>query len=245
MHRFFVPAEWLAAPQITLSGPLAHQIYRVLRLAPGARILLLDNTGWAYEAELDRVAPKEVLAHVVGRWQPQTEPRVRIVLYQALLKEQKFNWVLQKGTELGVAAFVPVMTERCVVNLREERGKRARWSRIITEAAEQCGRARLPELHPVIPWTEICALVKPDALWLLAWESPEAPPLGQELRALGDAPTQVCLCIGPEGGLTPAEVALGKDAGMRPVSLGPRILRAETAGLAAVAALHYALGELG
>ena len=241
MQRFFVPPEWLAADPVVLTGPLAHQLSRVLRLAPGEQIILLDDTGWAYEALLEHVAPERALARIVARTQPRTEPRVHLTLCQALIAEQKLDWVLQKGVELGVSTFVPLATQRSLP-ARAGANKLARWQRIVTEAAEQSGRARLPRVEAPRAFAD-CLPPPEDALALIGWVDAEAEPLGQVLHALASPPSRVWLFIGPEGGFAPDEVQWARAAGVRAVSFGPRTLRTETAGLAATSALLYALGD--
>jgi len=229
----------------------------VLRLRPSDRIVLLDDSGWAYEVELDRVTRGLATGHIVGAWEPRTEPSARLVLYQALPKRRRFDWILQKGTELGVSTFVPILTERCVGG-RGERGddhRLARWRRIVSEAAEQSGRAHLPRVLQVTPFAEACEAPPSDALALMASVGGEAVPLSEALRSLEDAAQpredaaphlrEVRLYVGPEGGFAPREVALAREAGIVPVSLGPRILRTETAGLVALSAVLYALGDMG
>jgi 16S rRNA (uracil1498-N3)-methyltransferase len=251
MHNFFVASDILAHDSVVLTGPIAHQLSRVLRLTPGEHIVLLDDSGWACEAQLEQVGPDRALARILSRSQPQTEPRVHLTLCQALVTENKMDWILQKGVELGVSAFVPLTTQR---SLPARAGnKLARWQRIVTEAAEQAGRARLPTIAAPRP---LAACLPPerrspdrpppdDALALIGWVSAEAEPLAQVLRALPAPPARVALFIGPEGGFTTEEAAQARAAGVRPVAFGPRTLRTETAGLAATAALLYALGEWG
>lgn len=245
MHRFFVPPDWLQREPITVTGPLAHQLGRVLRMKPGDHITLLDNTGWAYEVELVRMTSDQAIARLVGKRQPRTEPMTRLVLYQALTREKKFDWVLQKGVELGVSAFAPLLTERGLLNRADQvrELKSERWGRIVAEAAEQSGRARLPELWPAQTMTEACAALPPNVTALIA-----CPGESLALRDLEHAwrqspPREVRLFIGPEGGFTDAEVALARRAGVTPISLGPRTLRTETAGLAAAAIVLYILGD--
>jgi 16S rRNA (uracil1498-N3)-methyltransferase len=248
MQHFFVPPAWLQRDEIHLIAPLAHQLSRVLRARAGEHIILLDDSGWAYEVELDRVTPDLSTAHIVAQTQPPTEPRVRLTLYQALTREKKFDWVLQKGTELGVSSFVPLVTQRGLINERDEvdDAKLARWQRIVTEAAEQAGRARRPQVLPAQTLRQACRSVPTNGLALIAWVGGETIPLRAALCTLdGVPPREICLFIGPEGDFTPEEVADARQAGILPVSLGARILRTETAGLAALAAILYALGELG
>jgi 16S rRNA (uracil1498-N3)-methyltransferase len=135
MHRFFIPPEWIDQEMVVIRGKLVHQIRNVLRLRGGDHIVLLDNTGWEYEAELAMVTRDQVKG-VIFEKRPAAEPGVRITLYQALPKRSKFEFILQKCTELGVSGFVPVICERCVAD--RPRDKRVeRWHSIIVESAEQ------------------------------------------------------------------------------------------------------------
>lgn len=243
MHRFFVPPSWLQDELISLTGPLVHQLGRVLRMRPGDHIVLLDNSGWAVEVELDQLTAHSVQAHPIHRWQPQTEPRTHLCLYQALTSEKKLDWVLQKGTELGVARFAPVITRRSLLQGDVSGKKLERWQRILTEAAEQSGRARLPELAPPMPLEQALANITGD-LSLIATVASPAQPLRAALESQETVPQQVNLFIGPEGGFEVGEVELARQQGVQPISLGPRILRTETAGIVALTAILYALGEL-
>ena len=257
MARFFVPPEWLAVDPVRLTGPLAHQLGRVLRLRPGDRIALLDDSGWEYEAELLALGPREATARIVGRSRPATEPRRELILHPALPKGKKLDWVLQKGTELGATCFAPLLSRYCVPQGGEEGAARLeRWRRIVAEAAEQSGRARLPRVLAPVEFAAACAeasascpgaAVYSGALHLILSPDPTAAPLRRALAAREPLPAEmpVHLYVGPEGGFSPDELALAGASGLIAVSLGPRILRTETAPLAALAALGYALGEMG
>ncbi len=265
-HRFFVPAEWLRSDPIEITGGLAHQIADVLRLRPGEQIVLLDNSGWEYRVELIRVASLQARGILRGKSLATREPRTKITLYQALLKGDHFEYVLQKGTELGVIEFVPLICDRCVVaTMSQASAKLARYQRIILEAAEQCGRAKFPALRPAILFRQACEQNAGRGLSLIPWEGERVQSLkgiigeraasaSKEARegqgsvsrpGLRPRPFSVSLFIGPEGGFCPEEVSWAQRYGIVPVSLGPRILRAETAGLAATAAILYEFGDLG
>jgi 16S rRNA (uracil1498-N3)-methyltransferase len=161
-----------------------------------------------------------------------------------LLKAQKFEWVLQKGTELGIAGFVPVLSSRSIIgSVQDVRdAKLERWQRIIAEAAEQSGRAVLPSLAGPMAFKPACQAAAQQGLALIPWEEERVYRLRQALDA---SPKHISLLIGPEGGFAAEEVATAREAGVVPVTLGPRILRAETAGLAAATAILYALGDFG
>jgi len=248
LHRFFVPPEALSQDAATISGPLAHQMHSVLRLRPGDRVVLLDNSGWEQTVELTAVSARAVQGQVVGRSVRANEPRTKITLYQSVLKGSRFEWALQKGTELGISEFVPIIASRCIVqNLADAEAKFPRWQRVILEAAEQCGRAKFPALLPALMFSTACERAGAGrGLTLIPWEGETAFSLKWMLRPeAGERPFSISLFIGPEGGFTGDEVELAADYGIRAVTLGPRILRAETAGIAAAAAIFYEMGDLG
>jgi 16S rRNA (uracil1498-N3)-methyltransferase len=179
---------------------------------------------------------------VLASREPPGEPDVRLVLYQALIKGQRFDWVLEKGTEVGVSSFVPVVSSRSVVRPAEASASRLeRWQRIVTEAAEQSGRSRLPQVSPPVTFAD--ALASAPGLRLLPWEGEHDITLREALTAEGP-PEAVSLFIGPEGGFPTEEVEMARQQGVRTVSLGPRILRAETAGIVAAALVLHELGEM-
>jgi 16S rRNA (uracil1498-N3)-methyltransferase len=243
MHRFFIPPRWIRQGRVSLTDEPAHQISHVLRLKPKDHIILLDNSGREYEVEIDQMSPGLIQGRVVDQRPGVTEPRVKVTLYQALLKAEKFEFVLQKGVELGVSAFVPFVSERCVVRKPGE-NKLARWRKIIQEAAEQSGRALLPALHPVVAFQEACDSTHEASI--LLWEEERRLSLSRILKGLPFQASPTCnVFIGPEGGFSRAEVAYAESRGIVSVSLGHRILRAETAGLAVVVALLYERGEFG
>ncbi|MBI4498389.1 MAG: 16S rRNA (uracil(1498)-N(3))-methyltransferase [Chloroflexi bacterium] len=242
MHRFFVTPEAIAGGRLTLAGDQARQVARVLRLAPGDRITVLDNSGQEYVVELTAVRPDAAQGRVVTVTPAPTEPALHLTLYQALLKADKFEWVLQKGTEVGISAFVPVWAERSILPLEAAEKKLGRWTAVLQEAAEQAHRARLPVLGDPIPLRQ--AFHDRALPVLLPWEGEQCRGLRTALEALGPV-ERLGLVIGPEGGFAEREVEAAVAAGALPVSLGPRILRAETAGLVAAAAILYHYGQWG
>lgn len=219
---------------------LVHQIGRVLRLHPGDRVLLLDGVGNAYTVLLTEVGRTRVTGSIKQRTEAGGEPRVAVTLYLALLRPERFEWVLQKGTELGVSAFVPVTFAHALPADRADERKLSRWSRIIQEAAEQSCRGCLPRLAAPVSFAEACAQAATSAQACILWEG-EAQPLRTLLRQSVASPTSLAVLTGPEGGITPAELTTATEHGIIPVSLGPRILRAETAPIAAIAAIFYEL----
>jgi len=237
MHRFFLTDVPLQVDQPIDLAPLAHQLANVLRLSVGDTLIVLDNRGNEFDVVLTAVQSKVAAGSVVAQRINRAEPTKPITLYQCSLKADKFEWVLQKGTELGVTAFVPVISQRSVVRPAAALQKKyGRWQAILREAAEQCGRGRIPQL--LTPLNLPAALTHATALRLLPWEAEQqtAPLLaGEAIQRQIHAAAAVNLLIGPEGGIAAAEASAAQAHGWQTVSLGPRILRAETAALASIA----------
>src|SRR5947208_315237 len=181
MHRFFVAPELLRQTDNNISLPkdLAHQVRDVLHLQPGEQLTLLDNSSDEVVATIVATGKTGVDVRLLERRAGKSESHVRIILCQGLLKSARFEWVLEKGTELGVAVFAPILCRRSMAGL-EDAGpsKQQRWQRIIQEAAEQCGRSRLPELLPARPLMQALNDILPGALALMPWEEEH----GQTLR---------------------------------------------------------------
>lgn len=245
MHRFFLTDTPITPGQPIDLNPLAHQLRSVLRLGPGATILLLDNCGSAFPTEITRLNKNDAQGRVLVQEPASGEPPLILSLYLCALKADKFEWVLQKGVEMGVSRFVPVISSRTIVRPAEKISRKyPRWQAIIREAAEQCGRGRLPVLGEPLEWS--VALAEGAGLRLLPWEEAgsTSPALGTALAAAG-RPTECSLLIGPEGGIERAEAEQAIAAGWQAVTLGPRILRAETAALLAAGLVLHRLGDLG
>ncbi len=245
MNRFFVAAELLAAgPELLLKDDLAHQLSRVLRLGSGSRITLLDGLGQEFETEIIgsvRSGKNEaVQARIVSQRPAGGEPGLQITLYQAILKGEKMDYVLQKGTEVGITTFVPILTERCIGHsVRPER-----WQKIIKEAAEQSRRGRIPDLaQGLARWPEaLDAINKTGITALMAWEQEQTANLKE---SLSEDSKELAVLIGPEGGFTAGEAELARSFGVKTISLGPRILRAETAGPVLAALVLFQAGDMG
>ncbi len=245
VHRFFVKPEQIKETEVILTQPHAHQIRNVLRMRPGERIIVLDNSGWEYVVELTSVDRDEIKGQVVEKRLNPSEPSTKVTLYQALLKGEQFELVLQKGTEIGVVSFVPVISERCIVgDVALVAKKRERWERIITEAAEQSGRGFLPKLEEPVLFARACRSLKlRGGLALMPWEGERKRSL-REILTREKKPFSVNIVVGPEGGFSEREVEMARRYGITTVSLGPRILRAETAGIVAAALVLYELGDM-
>ncbi len=245
-QRFFVPPGSIAQGRVTFGPATAHQLRNVLRLGPGDQVIVLDDSGLEYEVTLELVGRDRATGRIEAQREAGTEPRVVVTLYQSLLKGDRFEWVLQKGTELGVARFVPMFTQHTVVRGAAAMDKRReRLERIIREAAEQSHRGRLPQLAAPLPFEEACKeSVEAHDLSILPAVGTDEQDLQAALSSVS-ALTRVALLVGPEGGFAPEEVAYARARGVRAVTLGARVLRAETAGIVAPALVLYTVGEMG
>ena len=258
MHRFFVLPDQLEGDKVAITGSAVHHIVNVLRLGRGASIVVLDNSGWEREAEIVEVGREQVVGRVLRKTLATGEPRTKVSLYQSVLKGSHFELVLQKGTELGIVEFVPLISQRCVIaSLDDVNKKMSRWQRIVREAAEQSRRGRLPNLQSAMLFSQACERAKrAGGLSLMPWEEEnrinlkavfgkgETKSKGKKSPSFPSRPFSISLFIGPEGGFSFEEVTLAQRYGVVPITLGPRILRAETAGLVAAAAILYELGDL-
>ena len=245
-YRFFVPPTSFRGDAVAVDDPdLARQIAVVLRLAAGDRVVLLDGLGTQYTVALTEIGKGRVRGQIEQQETAGGEPRLSLILYVGLLRAERFEWLLQKGTELGVVAFVPVLCERSVSDGAVGAAKLARWQRIIREAAEQCRRGRVPQLELPIGFDQACTHATAHGPTLLLWEGQGAQSISSALQALPAVPpTILSLISGPEGGLTEAERSQAHAHAIIPVTLGPRTLRAETAPLAAAAVALYEFGDM-
>lgn len=246
LPRFFIDPAALTGEQARLTGADAHHLARVLRLKTGAMVELCDDSGLIHTAQVIAPGREEVTLRLLSSTRPPTTGPV-LHLGLGVLKGKKMDLVLQKCTELGVNSIHPFLSEHSAVRPPEP-DKLLRWQRITVEACKQCKRPEPPICRPVSSFAEL--LIRPEtaaALKLLFWEEPAATPLKKALTEseTSVAPAAIFCLIGPEGGFSHAEIEQAVAAGFQPVGLGPRILRAETAALVAIALLQYLHGGLG
>lgn len=234
MPRLFIDPRAISGNRVHLGAGDAQYLTRVLRLGRGDTVELLDGTGEGLRCEIEEAHKEGVTARVLDRFEV-SEPPVPITLYQALPKGDKFELIIQKCTELGVGRIVPVQAARSVVQLKGDRAetKVVRWQKIAQEAAEQCERGKVPVVD--VPERLQDVRLPDGTLGLILSERVVTPTLPQALPE--QAPLAVALFVGPEGGWTPEELAAMRELGAIEVSLGDRILRTETAGLASLAIL--------
>jgi 16S rRNA (uracil1498-N3)-methyltransferase len=245
-NRFFILASDIEGDQVRLSPEQSHQIQNVLRLRPGDDIIVLDETGIEYGVRLTTVQKHEVVGLVTSRQQARGEPTAKLVLFQSMLMREKFEWVLQKGTEVGVARFAPVQTERTIVRSKLiEDTKLDRWRKIVIEAAEQSHRGRVPALDQIVMFGEALSEVTDFDRCLIATPWHTGSGLRESLAGLSGKAASVALIVGPEGGFTDEEVDTACQNGAIPINLGPRILRTETCAIVASALVLHELGEMG
>lgn len=244
-NRFFVLRSGIDGQEVRFTREQAHQLCHVLRLNVGDVLVVLDNTGAEYDVTLTTVAGRQATGQIVARREAPGEPRVQITLFQSLLARHKFEWVLQKGTEIGVARFVPVQNQRSIARAKQiDTNKLARWRRILTEAAEQSHRGRIPRVEEPVTWDKILPQLSNFDCSLIADPSGNTRSIEEALRQADRPLSAVALLIGPEGGFTADEVKRACENGATPISLGPRILRTETAAIVASALILYELGEM-
>ncbi len=242
MRRFFVSPAELREDMIPLPEEVLHHCRKVLRLKTGDEILLLDGSGKICRCRIEALDKKEGRASVLER-RMEEETAFSVHLLQALPKGEKIDFVLQKGTELGVGRFSPIMSERSVPELDDRRAHRRmeRWHRIVSEAARQCGRPILPRISPPLEMEGALGRCE-EELRLMLWEEESLPIIEVLPRT---PPRDAALLVGPEGGFSRREMEIARKAGFLPVRLGPRILRSETVCLAAAGLLQFFYGDLG
>lgn len=239
--RIHLDAPLSVGRAITLpEGPAAH-LSRVLRLQPGDACVLFNGDGSDYAARITGVGKRSIEAEVLRAHAVDNESPLRMTLIQGIARGEKMDWILQKATELGIAAIVPVASERSEVKLDAERAAKrlAHWRSVVVAACEQSGRARVPDVAVAQPLQAALSGLSAATRLLL---DPEAT---QSIAGLQQALDDGCvLAVGPEGGWSPRDREILREAGFSGVRLGPRILRTETAGIAAIAALQSRFGDL-
>lgn len=247
MHKFFIPQENINGDTAVIDGEDVKHIYKVLRLEEGDQVGLNDCRGAEYLAEITDVNKKEVTLRIIRRLETNNESPIDIYLYQGLPKSQKMDLIAQKATELGVKEITPVITERVVVkNELGEYKKLDRWNRIALEACKQSKRTLIPKINQPMEFDEMLKAVERVDLILVPYESQEGKGLKKVCQGIDRAAVKsAAIVIGPEGGFEPSEIEALERMGAEIITLGPRILRTETAGFVCAALLLYELGDLG
>lgn len=266
MSRFFISINSIdkSSEKITITGDDVKHIKNVLRGVPGDVLILSDGNGTDYEAEIEAIEKDRVIAGIIHTMENHTEPPVNVTLFQGIPKSDKMDYIVQKCVELGVNRIIPVITERTVVRFkgREDAvSKTSRWSRIALEAAKQCDRGKIPVVGAPISFDEVLSLPDIFGLKLFPYEEEAEGSLNRHLeqhriklcsrnngQLCNNNNTQglqdIAVLIGPEGGFTADEANKAVESGFKSVTLGPRILRSDTAGVAVAAIIMYELGGM-
>ena len=245
--RFFISPEQVAGQRITLIGEDVRHIATVLRMKPRETLLLCDGKGMEYTATIVQVAKNEIVTEIASE-SKRTIPSLRVTLGQGIPKFDKMDWIVQKAVELGVSRIIPLATERTIVKLKDEQKRVLRWQKIAREAAMQSNRADIPQVSPIVFFRDFLAPgslpLAPSSfdpgsrtLKLLPWEE-ASEPIKNILHADREA-DDIVILIGPEGGFSSTEAESAKSRGFQLVSLGPNILRTETAALAVLSMVLY------
>ncbi|HHV71170.1 MAG TPA: 16S rRNA (uracil(1498)-N(3))-methyltransferase [Clostridia bacterium] len=245
MNRVFVLPSDIKDEKVIISGSEAYHLRKVLRSGPGDRIQVADGNGNEFLAEIVEVNEK-ILCRVVQRLDSNPEPEVKVVLWQSIPKGDKMDFIIQKCTELGVAEINPVYSKYTIVKLnqKKEKEREKRWQRIAHEAAKQCRRSVIPVINPIKNWQEITLFSQDKCLYLMFAETEKENSL-RKLLELNPYSREIHLLVGPEGGFAPEEIKIAQEKGWHPVTLGRRILRTETAGMAGLTMVLYHFGQIG
>ena len=264
MSRFFVPEQNIDAEAgtILVTGTDVNHLKNVLRAERGTKLELVNTAGFVFACTVETVGKDKVVCRIDSKEKCPAEPVVPLVLIQGVPKGEKADFLVQKCVELGVTGIIPAVTERTVVKFSgdaDREKKRERWQRIATEAAKQSGRGAVPEIAAPVDFKALMKRLEPDWLKIIPYENEEELTLKQVLREYfpemsgnsektekdgkNEAPKGIYVFIGPEGGFSAGEVKTACENGFIPVTLGKRILRTETAGLAVVACVRYETGD--
>jgi 16S rRNA (uracil1498-N3)-methyltransferase len=249
MQRYFVEPGNMIAEKVTITGDDVSHITKVMRSSIGDKLICCNGLGRCVMARIEEMTKEYVSCTVVEEMSETRELPVHLTLAQGLPKGDKMDWIIQKGTELGVFAILPFRSSRTIVQLDQKKEEKRidRWSKIAKEAAEQSHRNRVPEIHKLYSWKQLLAEGQSYDLVLFAFEKEDGLSVHQALTEISREhhPSRILLIVGPEGGFSDEEAREASAAGFRSVMLGRRILRTETAGLYGLACVSYFYEQLG
>ena len=246
MRYFFIDPSRVTGPEVPITGSEAHHIKNVLRLQPGDGLKLFDGTGFEYEAAIVRVSAQKVTVEIQHKARAAVPSGVHIIVAQAFLKEKKMDDLVRKLCELGMSRWVPFFSERSIARPDAKRlqARSQRWQRIATEAVKQCRRVDTPQIVGARSFEEMLDFSQNCDVRIVFWEN-ETSPLAPGLASKDNPPQKILLMLGPEGGFSDQEIERLQNSGFISAGLGPRILRAETATIAAVTLVQYLYGDMG
>lgn len=247
MHRFFVPKSAILKDTIIIEGDDAAHISKVLRLRSGNEITVCDGEENEYICSISYSDKRSITCKIVEKYRSTTEPPIKVHLYQGMPKSVKMDLIVQKCTELGIFAVTPVFTERVVLRNDEKNdlsGRITRWQRIAEEAGKQSGRGRIPVINNPVTFEEAIRDMKDMDFSIMPYEKESENSLKQAAHGKNSI-RNAAILIGPEGGFSETEVNTAASNGISAITLGPRILRTETAGFVCLTILMYTLGDMG
>lgn len=249
MPKFFIKESNVSLNQIVITGDDVNHIKNVLRLKQEDTIILSDGCGKDYIVKIDTFESDAIKTTILESKSNNTEPPIEITLFQGIPKSDKMDFIIQKSVELGVKKIVPVMTERTIIrfeNHKDKVKKVDRWQKIVLEAAKQCNRGMIPTVEYPVSFNECLELAKEADLGIIPYEKEMENGLKNHLKNhLKNSIHKVAVIIGPEGGFAENEIKNAVNYNIKPVTLGPRILRTETAGITVLSILMYELGDVG
>lgn len=246
MPKFFTERENIKGNKLIINDDDATHIRKVLRLNENDEIIVCDGMGVDYIVRIEEIGKGEIVCDIIDTIMCDTEPSIKVTLYQGLPKAAKMDYIIQKNTELGISRIVPAKLSRCVVKLEDKNAedkKTQRWQKIANEAAKQSGRGVIPTVSAPLTIDEIINEVKDSDLVFVPYECEENTRLSQVIKENPDA-KNISFIIGPEGGFDASEIAKFKSLGIKTITLGKRILRTETAGESVLAMLMYGYDEI-
>ena len=247
MHKFFVSKDSIGGNNAVIDGEDVKHIYRVLRLQVGDKVSVNNSEGKEYVGEITFIDKNEVNINLLEETSINNESPVEVYLYQGIPKSTKMDLIVQKNTELGVKAITPIITERVVVKTELKEYKKVdRWNRIALEACKQCKRSLIPQINVPIEFDNLIEELKHMDLVVVPYENQKGYGIKKLIENIEkDSINKVAIVIGPEGGFADSEILKLKEIGSEIVTLGPRILRTETAGFTCLSLIMYELGDLG
>ena len=246
MRRFYLNQPGIPGTVCTIHNPDANHIVHVLRMKTGADIWLFDGRSYEYKARIQSITSDTVTVEIVEKFFCPADPPVRITIGQAVLKHKKLDTTIRQLTELGMDGWMPIDTERSVSKIddKNERTKTERWQTIVNESVKQCQRGLIPQIYPAVDFKEALLLGSQHDINIIFSDKSGSPLDLIKARAYPPG-ASIFLLLGPEGGFTPREIELARQHGFIAAGLGPRILKADTAAVAACAIVQHLFGDMG
>ena len=244
-RRFYIDKKQIQNGMAKITGQEARHLIKVNRVSSGDKVTLVDGQGHAYSTRIMQISQEEVIANILNTAIVQEMPFAHITLAQGMLKDKKMDGIVRHMTELGIHRWIPFFAERSVPRPNQKRlaSRMDRWERIAQEALKQCGSTTLPELSSPLPFQEVMEISTSYDVKISFYEKATRPL--NNLKAVTESPKKIIILIGPEGGFSHEEMTLAAENGFSLYTMGPRILRAETAALAACSLIQYIFGDLG